>query len=328
MLQQELYNVQPTRAAYRELRRHSNFAGLCFLGTFALQEVLVVILVLFGFNDAFSTNLAFQYAVSALPLTIFAMAFPFFLYSLRKGRASYFKALPFSSPAPFGKLFLIIIAGFGLCIISNYVANLFGIVFSFTGLEPDLPEQATSSNSLDVFMNFVASAAVAPLIEEFVFRGVLMQPLRRYGDRFAIIASSVIFALAHGRPANIVFAFLAGIILGCAVVYTRSLWVGIVIHALHNGLSVFFVEMENIAPEFANTAYLTACAVVSVAGVVAFIIYAKKYGLRLNRDTSGLSAGRRFCGFFLTVPMIFTVLYYLFNVVINLLTPLISEFTK
>ncbi len=325
MTQQHFYMPPPSppsrpgmRQEYRALSSHSIFAGLCFLGGYTLQEVIVFIMVVFGFNDVFTTNLSFQYAVSALPLTVFAMAMPFFLYSLRKGRPSYIKALPFHSPVPFGKLLLVIVAGFGLCIASNYVANLAGIIMSFLGAENELPETQVSENALDVIMNFIVSAAVAPLIEEFIFRGVLMQPLRRYGDFFAIISSSVIFGLAHGRPTNIVFAFLAGIVIGCAVVYTRSLWVGIIIHALNNGFSVLFSELESVTPEVANISYLIACIVVMLVGIIAFIIFAKKYGLRMHRGDANLNIGLKILGFYVTVPMILVRLYYYVSIISNL----------
>ncbi len=321
---QQYYYIAPSsrhgmREEYRALSSHSIFAGMCFLGSYTLQEILVFILALFGFTDELSTNLSFQYAVSALPLTVFAMAMPFFIYSLRKGRPSYIKALPFHSPVPFGKLLLVIVAGFGLCLASNYIANLSGIIFSLIGAEGDVPETQTSQNALDVVMNFIVSAAVAPLIEEFIFRGVLMQPLRRYGDFFAVISSSVIFGLAHGRPTNIVFAFLAGIVIGCAVVYTRSLWAGIIIHALNNGFSVFFSELESVASGVANISYLIACAVVILVGIIAFIIYAKKYGLRMSRGTSNLNTGLKILGFYASVPMILVRLYYYVAIISNLI---------
>lgn len=318
MYQQEMLYAQSADEMYRTLRKHSARVGLCLIAGFAIQEISVVLLHLFGFGNILENNLSFQYAVSVLILTVFAMMMPFWLYSLRKGRLSYIKALPFHSDLPSGKMFLLVAMGFGLCIIANSIAGIIGTFFTSVGIESELPEIPVSQNVLDVFMNFVAAAVVAPLVEEFIFRGVIMQPLRRYGDRFAIVASAAVFGIAHGRPANIIFAFVSGIIIGCAVVYSRSIWVGIIIHALNNFLSTLFIELNNAVPDFADSVYLIVCIAVSIVGVVAFIIYGVKYGLRMKRDTSGLSGRRKFFGFFLTVPMILAVIYYSVNIIRNL----------
>ncbi len=318
MYQQEFLYAQSADEMYRALRKHSVRVGLCLIAGFAIQEISVVLLHLFGFGAILENNLSFQYAVSILILTVFAMMMPFVLYSLRKGIPSYIKALPFHSAIPSGKMLLLIAMGFGLCIVVNGITGIIGVVFSSAGIEGELPELPVSQSALDVFMNFVASAAVAPVVEEFIFRGVIMQPLRRYGDRFAIVASAAVFGIAHGRPTNIVFAFLSGIIIGCAVVYSRSIWVGIIIHALNNVFSTLFIELNNVVPDFADFLYLIACIAVSIVGIAAFIIYGIKYGLRMKRDTSGLSGRRKFFGFFFTVPMILAVIYYSINIIRNL----------
>jgi hypothetical protein len=74
----------------------------------------------------------------------------------------------------------------------------------------------------------------APLVEEFLFRGLLYTGLRRVtGPRVAVMASAVVFGVVH--PAA---SFLPVFVLGatCAVAYsrTRSLWSPIVLHAVYN----------------------------------------------------------------------------------------------
>ncbi len=323
MSQQVFYAPPLTRDTEREsrraLRKHSAMAGWCFLGYFGLQEVLFVFLRLFGLENAYLNNPAFQYASGALIFTVVSLGLPFYLYSKRRGRLSYIKALPFHTPLPFGKAVLLIIAGFGFCIVSNYIANAAGMLFDFIGIGGLVPEPTVSTNALDVIMNFVCAAVAAPLVEEFVFRGVVMQPLRRYGKMFAIIASSVLFSLAHIRPANIVFAFCAGFVIGCAVEYSHSLWVGIIIHALNNGFSTFFTELEYVVPDISYILYNVACIVVVASGIVALVIYGRKYGLRMQSSKPDLKLSKRMFGFFITVPMVLALLYFAFIIVSNVI---------
>ena len=83
----------------------------------------------------------------------------------------------------------------------------------------------------------------APLIEEVVFRGWIQRPLERVSPAFAIVLTSLLFALAHGFPLLIPYYVLAGVVLGASVYLTRSLWVAMVAHAAHNAWTVGLDEV-------------------------------------------------------------------------------------
>lgn len=86
--------------------------------------------------------------------------------------------------------------------------------------------------------------AVAPAVfEELFFRGYLLGALRK-GDRsrFAIFASAAIFGAFHLiTPHGIAFvrwipSTLLGLVLGWVFTRSKSVWPGIALHVLHNGL--------------------------------------------------------------------------------------------
>ena len=78
------------------------------------------------------------------------------------------------------------------------------------------------------------------LLEELVFRGFILQPLRRYGDWFAIITSALLFGLIHGNMTQAPFAILAGIALGYINIVSGSMWMNILLHFLNNLISVLY----------------------------------------------------------------------------------------
>lgn len=81
---------------------------------------------------------------------------------------------------------------------------------------------------------FLAVAVVAPVVEEMVFRGIVLQRFaHKWGTSTAVIASSALFAIAH---VEWVGHFLIGISLALLYLRTRSLWVAIVTHAVYNGM--------------------------------------------------------------------------------------------
>ena len=93
---------------------------------------------------------------------------------------------------------------------------------------------------LQVFLSFVV---VAPLVEELVFRGVLLRGLRaRYGTAVAVFLSSLLFALVHIQPGAIIYAGIGGLILGLVSVWTGSTVASFALHASINATGVLLPE--------------------------------------------------------------------------------------
>lgn len=81
----------------------------------------------------------------------------------------------------------------------------------------------------------ISISLVAPIFEEIVFRGIILDGLLiKYSPKKAIIISALIFGVIHGNFDQGVNAFLIGIILGIIYFKTKSLLPGILIHFLNN----------------------------------------------------------------------------------------------
>jgi membrane protease YdiL (CAAX protease family) len=83
----------------------------------------------------------------------------------------------------------------------------------------------------------LALVLVAPVTEELLFRGWLLQDLKeQYGARPALIWSSVLFGLVHLEPTAIVYATLGGLVLGAVALRTKSTLASIAMHGGVNAL--------------------------------------------------------------------------------------------
>ena len=81
----------------------------------------------------------------------------------------------------------------------------------------------------------VLIAGLAPLTEEFAFRGWIQRPLeRRFGPAWAIGITAVLFALAHFDPGGVPIRVVGGIALGYTAWVTRSIWAGMLLHVAWN----------------------------------------------------------------------------------------------
>jgi membrane protease YdiL (CAAX protease family) len=85
---------------------------------------------------------------------------------------------------------------------------------------------------------FFLAVFVAPVMEEFVFRGLILQRLMiKYGPSMAIILSSAVFGLLHFE--SWFGAMVFGIIMCLLFIQTQNLWVPIVIHVANNFIAVW-----------------------------------------------------------------------------------------
>jgi len=92
----------------------------------------------------------------------------------------------------------------------------------------------------------IMTVFVAPLIEEWLFRGVIFRSIAESG-RFSsqrvasvvgVVTSAVLFALAHGEPAQFAGLAFLGVVLALLVVRTRRLVPSIVTHMSFNGVAI------------------------------------------------------------------------------------------
>lgn len=84
---------------------------------------------------------------------------------------------------------------------------------------------------------FIVMALAAPLVEEVVFRGILYRGLSAWRPKLALGISAGLFSIAHLRPAQLWYYFVAGLVLGR--VYRRyGLSSSIATHAVFNGALV------------------------------------------------------------------------------------------
>lgn len=84
-------------------------------------------------------------------------------------------------------------------------------------------------------ISFLTMVIIAPILEELIFRGFILDGLlKRYSPFKSILVSSLIFGLAHFNPWQFVTGFLGGLFIGWVYLHTRSLTIAIIMHASNN----------------------------------------------------------------------------------------------
>jgi len=207
------------------------------------------------FEDlSMSSRLVISAGVPALLFTMLP------IFAARWGRVRMRDAFLMKAPTPLA-LFAAALLGASLWTVAYEITVL---PFSATagGIESllerfqDLPLLA-QFGEIPLALKLFSIALLPAVCEEFFFRGFLMGALRgRYSDRGAILTSAIVFGLFHVVVQDSLFlerllpSTLMGVVLGWVCVRTGSLFPGMLLHVLHNGLTLtfshFFDRLQSI----------------------------------------------------------------------------------
>lgn len=117
-----------------------------------------------------------------------------------------------------------------------------GLVYFLEAVLPASLETITTveaKTTLDVILAIASTVILAPVVEEFIFRGVALHTYRVVrGTVFAIFSTSILFSITHGSLAHGLAVFPLGFVSALLALKTGQLWPSIFLHLLNNSLAL------------------------------------------------------------------------------------------
>lgn len=309
-------------ALEKDLKKCGTRTGLTLLAFLVVASLFSVVFVIPKLEELYATNFTVENALGVLYslLTIGVVFFVANIFYKKLGTAS---VIPLGKPHGKLKVPVLIFMSLGGCVAANYLATFVAMFFETFGLYVDYGSVNEPQSTLDIIIMFAGTAVVAPLVEEFAMRGVIMQGLRKYGNAFAIITTSFIFAIFHGNAIQMVFAFMCGLLLGYAAIATNSLWTSILIHAAVNSLSCITTAVNYYAGEQTANITYTLMTVVLIAGAVILLfvyLFALKPNKILDFKVGELSTGAKFRSFLKSPAMIIAIILFVIEALASFTT--------
>ncbi len=96
-----------------------------------------------------------------------------------------------------------------------------------------LGEIENASANSSTFSMLIYVSFIGPVSEEIIFRGFIMSGFEKYGARYAIVMSAVIFGLFHGNLIQSIFAVMVGLVLGYTAMNYSIKW-SVLLHIINN----------------------------------------------------------------------------------------------
>ncbi len=313
------------------IRRDANFAGLVAVSQTVLLQAVYIVLVLglsaigiirpidkyYGLGN---TGFLLLYSIAY----IIGVGFPAPIIAILTHRL----INPFASldteddkSPSFPRVVLALLAGLAVCIIANFITSYIVYFFQQIGIQPPEMPNYIDNSIPSLLLNIIIFALLPAILEEMVYRGYILRTLLPHGKMFAILISSMLFALMHGNILQIPFAFIVGFACGYLAVKTGSIWISIMLHFLNNFMSMLLQYTGiNLTDQQNEKVVLIVFSILGIIGLFAMLaLFAKDDPIvHIIKEKHELPASKR-AGAVFTSPAIIA------SIVVSLILTILSS---
>lgn len=224
-----MMNSTPVTNAKKDYSR-MGFAVAAFVFLF---NVLVlggqVLMILIQGKDSVSINMVIILNI----IVELLIAFPVYRMIADKTRTK----LPEKKTMKFGSFLSVVCMMYTVSIIGSLIGQF------INGILSDTTGKASNANLDVLFVNSFAltaifSVIIAPIIEEVVFRKILIDKLHTHSQKYAMIISGLSFGLMHGNLEQFFYTFFLGLLFAFVYIKTGKIKYTIILHFILNGASV------------------------------------------------------------------------------------------
>lgn len=239
-----------------------------------------------------------------------SMLIPFLLYAMFI-KIPLWAAVPMKGVSP-ALITASVLSSLAVSVVGLFASDMVYFLFSSINVYFYDPITVLPNGIIATILYVINMTAVPAIFEEFAFRGVFMQSFRRFGDSFALITSSVLFALVHISPLSVPHAFLMGLVIGYFVLFTGSVHTGMIIHFIYNLLSLIISQLGVFDHNIGNLLFLVINTVFITVGLIAMIWLMKSYQnmFSLKNSNTVNRSGQKLRFFFCNIG------FFLFMVII------------
>lgn len=183
---------------------------------------------------------------------------------------------------PLGHSLRAIVIGIGCIGIANLIMILFqelAKVSDFVSRQYETYITQTGSLTINVplALLFLAVVVLVPIAEELLFRGIIAGEFRRaMPDWLNILINGVLFALFHMNFIQSTYVLPAGLMLAAVGLWSRSIWVPIILHAVYNFCGSVLLVIIGDNETVAGIYFIVQLACILIGAVLAVISYRRR----------------------------------------------------
>lgn len=227
---------------YSYIETRKVFSRLGFALTFSILSVNVVQLIVAGFMSAVDPNLLMTDWANffLIAVSFYLIGFPLAYCMMKK--------IPTAVSQEKKRLTLRRLVEYGLISYAVMILLNFLTTFLLSFIELFKTESIVNPVQQVIltgspWLSLLCIVVLSPIIEELLFRKILLDRVRIYGDKVAIIFTAIAFGFYHGNLSQLFYAVGLGIILAYIVLKTNQLKYSIGIHMFVNAMGSLILPM-------------------------------------------------------------------------------------
>lgn len=196
------------------------------------------------------TDEVYKYIVEITAISALAtMPFLILMRQSDKRKETVMGLVP-NNKAPFSKYIYVVGVSIAFAVALNNILLLSDLAnYSIAYQEAS---EALYTPSLAV--QIVCLGIITPIMEEYIFRGLVFKRLRcRYSARRAIVTSALFFGMYHGNLVQTIYGTLSGILLGYLYEKYGSLKAPVLAHMMMNIVACLLTEADVFTWMFSET---------------------------------------------------------------------------
>lgn len=196
------------------------------------------------------------------------------------------------------------------------------VLLSLPFLKRSSPDEFNPASLFYLMITIIGFCILVPVNEEILFRRIGFQYSQKYGTMFAVVTSSVMFALAHGASIQVLYALLLGLCAGTLCAKTGSILWPILLHMAHNGFQGAMAYLFPFYEGIPSLRFYLLLFVFAMLCVVCFLLYATHQKLNLQNISikkivkslwEQLKADKsKYRAYFTSTGMLAYLLYFIF----------------
>lgn len=334
---EQVENTEQTGQAEQAKRTFSTL-GWCYLAGTVLLNILEIVLmqVVNKIHPEWLQNTDLRLVLSSV--MVYGFTLPFICLLVRNLPAT----APERKPIRFRDFVAFFVMGYAMLFVSNILGNIATILIGAAkGSQVDnrLLEYVTSGS---VWTMMVLMVVIAPIMEELIFRKLLVDRALKYGPGLAVVLSGLVFGLFHGNLNQFAYAVVLGAFFAFIYIKTGDIRITIGLHMLVNFLGsvvasellkqIHYTELLQAAMEDQNRMlalveqhitgwilyglYLIFLIGVVIAGIVLIIVNRKKF--QLEPGEAQVPAGQGMQTLFLNPGMICFCVVWIILIILQL----------
>lgn len=315
-------------------KKHFSSLGLMyFFGALIIIGVQVAVsMLVLAFAPSLLDNPNLSLLVSMLPT--YAIAFPLTSLLIRQVPGVQMKKHNMKPTQLLGAFAI----SYALMYLSNLAGQFFTNIIGIIKGSPVDDAIADLVSELNPLTAFFVMVLLAPALEEWIFRKLLVDRTIRYGEGTAIFLSGLMFGLFHGNLNQFVYTFLVGAFWAFIYLKTGRLRYTIYLHMALNFMgsigSLFFLDaistleggssamngfhflLGMLLPLAIVIPYLIVVFGLVISGIVLLVTNWKRF--RLIPAELFIPKEKRFSVIFLNAGMILYVLFWIIQIILQL----------